>query len=132
MIVLMISRTLNRFLSSAAIAAHKAPASAAAISESTIVNHPNDRGRKRLTVVPATAPARSCPSAPMLNTPPRNAKATASPARINGVALTSASATSESSASNLMLRGLNSQKHPANLFLVWPDRLPFLFPHDNY
>ena len=35
------------------------------------------------------APARSCPSAPMFKTPARNARATASPVRMRGVARTS-------------------------------------------
>ena len=41
------------------------------------------------TVVPAVAPSRNWPSAPMLNTPARKAIATASPVSTSGVARTS-------------------------------------------
>src|SRR3954471_24859659 len=46
-------------------------------------------GTASANAVAAAAPTTNCPSAPMLNTPARNAIATASPARISGVARTS-------------------------------------------
>src|SRR5687767_13466695 len=115
MIVLITSRTWNRFLSSAAIAAHKAPASMPMINATMIVSGPRVLPNFRLTAVDVQAPINNCPSAPMFRTPPLNATATANPARMRGVARTSMSPRRASAAISLIGQAsVASEKSIAN------------------
>src|ERR1043165_8351663 len=68
--------------------AQAAPAIAPAQRIAGTRTHAGSEAAPRTTATPAAAPTSNCPSAPMLNTPARNAMATASPVRISGVAWT--------------------------------------------
>src|SRR5258708_39527139 len=88
MIVLITSSTPNRRRRTAAMPAQSAPPHAPAISATTIAIGP-PLGAMTPTTVANVAPSNNWPSAPMLNTPARNAIDTAHPDNINGTARTS-------------------------------------------